>query len=191
MLSSKRMLILRNISFKIVSFSGGKSVHSRMMVFSVLCKSPRVVPSGGERRYAVARAGYRLARGCLISTHHKPRSVHPPGADVDKEPEQDDACSSYSGSLRPPTVHRLGKTNTGSHCKSQRIALCSLQISFAYFLTSRPYTPRSRSVWCLSYDAHVCQLNALSDSFSVLCVILGLSAPGNVTRYGTKVWQIR
>jgi len=36
-----------------------------------------------------------------------------------------------------------------------------------YFLTSRPHSlprPCSRSVWCLSYDAHFCQLNALTDS---------------------------
>ncbi len=166
------MLIWRNISRKIVRFPVcNKSVHSRLMVFFVLCKSTCVVPSGGERLHAVARAGCRLARGCLISTH-KPRSAHPPGADVDKEPEQEDACSSYSASLRPPTVHRLGKTNrlpdlTVSHKGSLSFAL------FSYLAPLHPplalrlmliiwcsFLPVKRALWLflcsLCYFGFVC-----------------------------------
>jgi len=80
----------------------------------------------------------------------------------------------------------------GPHGKSQRLALCSLRISFALFSYLAPSLPPPPPlalrlmliIWCSFLP-----VKRAHWLFSVLCAILGLSAPG--TRCGMKVWQIR
>lgn len=159
---------MQRIIWLIFPNKGGSHIKSAQRCKLFLCVPKRLVlcRTVGERLYAVARAGCRIARGCLITpTSPSPLALPVPMLTKSRNRRMVARASA------PVWDHSLQNLRTADGTVSHKGALCARYgFHLLYFLTSRPYTPRLMLIiWCSFVPVN----RAPTHSSRVLCAILG------------------
>lgn len=162
------VLRMQRIIWLIFPNKGGSHIKSAQRCKLFLCVPKRLVlcRTVGELLYAVARAGCRIARGCLITpTSPSPLALPVPMLTKSRNRRM------VARPTAPVWDHSLQNRRTADGTVSHKGALCARYgFHLLYFLTSRPYTPRLMLIiWCSFVPVN----RAPTHSSRVLCAILG------------------